>query len=404
MPKGKLFCVKCKKEYPIDSWQPRCETCDEPLEVGYKRLQASKQTLKKKANSLLEKYKEFLPFTTYSPSISLGEGNTPLIRSTKVSQEIGLTHLFFKNETVNPTWTFKDRGTVCGLQHALSLGYKRIGTVSSGNMAASVSAFGAKSGVEAFIFLKGNTPKEKINPVAIYHPKIFLVQGYYGDVYGKTLEFGKKYGIYFISSDVPFRVEGSKTIGFEICEQLNFDAPDYVAVSIGSGGNFRGILKGFEEFYRVGFIKKIPKMIGVQSVGNYPLVKAFEAGRDTFEENTDALTLDHVLENPAPPSGNQVLRKIRENGGTLVVVSNEEVKEAQVLMGKDGLFVQPASSTTLAGIKKLAKTGYLKPTDKVVFVITGTGLKYTPILDEYDFPVRNTQVEELEKSLVEALG
>lgn len=400
MPNAELRCVKCQKKYDINLIEARC-TCGEPLQVEYPELTASRGALRKKTPFLLEKYREFFPFTDVDRSAGLGEGNTPLIRSTRVSREIGLKNLYFKNETVNPTWTFKDRGTACGLQHALSLGYRRVGTVSSGNMAASVAAFGTKAGIETFIFLKGNVPREKINPVAIYNPNLFVVKGFYGNLYHKTLEIGSKLGIYFINSDVPFRVEGSKTIGFEVCEQLAFKAPDYIAVSIGSGGVFRGILKGLEEFHRVGFIKKIPRMIGVQTLGNYPVVKAFEAGVDTMERNKDACTLDHVLENPDPPSGGQVVRKTRENGGTLVAVSDEEVKSAQILMGREGLFAQPASTATLAGVRKLFQTGYLKASDSVVSVVTGSGYKYTQILDEHDFPCQTVDIEDLERVVTE---
>ena len=373
------------------------------MQMEYLKLTASPSTLRRKTPFLLEKYRDFFPFTDYNHSASLGEGNTPLIRSTRVSQEIGLQNLYFKNETVNPTGSFKDRGTVCGLQHALSLGYKRIGTVSSGNMAASVAALGSKARVETFIFLKGNIPREKINPIAIYNPNLFVVKGFYGNLYHKALEIGRKLGIYFINSDVPIRVEGSKTIGFEICEQLAFKAPDYIAVPIGSGGLFRGILKGLEEFYRVGFIKRIPRMIGVQTLGNYPVVKAFEAGVEIIEKNEDAHTLDHVLENPDPPSGGQVVRKTRENGGTLVAVSEEEVKLAQILMGREGIFAQPASAAVLAGIRKLARSDYFKPSDSIVSVVTGSGYKYTQVLDSHDFPCQTVSMENLERIVTEKI-
>ena len=142
-------------------------------------------------------------------------------------------------------------------------------------------------------------------------------------------------------------------------------------------------------------------MIGVQTLGNYPVVKAFEAGVDTMERNKDACTLDHVLENPDPPSGGQVVRKTRENGGTLVAVSDEEVKAAQLLMGREGIFAQPASTATLAGVRKLVQTGYLKASDSVVSVVTGSGYKYTQILDEHDFPCQTVDIEDLERVVTE---
>jgi len=254
--------------------------------------------------------------------------------------------------------------------------------------------------LETCILVSQNLPIEKIAPIAIYHPRLIMVEGDYGDLYFKSIEIGKKLGIYFINSDVPFRVEGSKTIAFEICEQLDFVVPDYVAVPVSSGGNIRGILKGFEEFRRAGLIDRIPKMIAVQASGCSPIADAFEEGRETITRSRDPQTVAHAIENPFPPSGNQTLRKLRENSGTAIKVSDEEILAAQKLMARDGIFGQPAAAASLAAVKRLLDSNYLTRDDSAVCVVTGSGLKYTAALEQQKPEITTTRLEDLEKAIL----
>jgi threonine synthase len=394
--KCQLKCTQCGKVYPLQELKLRCEGCREPLEVVCGALKGEIEG----RGSILRRFRAFYPFDEVSEEASLGEGGTPLIRSSVVGERWGLDRLYFKDETQNPTWSFKDRGTFCGIQHAISLRYERIGTVSTGNMAASVAAYGARAGLPTFILVSAGIPAEKIKPIAVYGPRLIRVEGDYHELYDESLRAGKRYRIYFINSDAPFRVEGSKTIAFEICEQMDFQAPDYVIIPVSSGGNFRGVLKGFEEFKSAGLIDTVPKFIGVQAEGCAPIAEAFEEAREKVERIRNPKTIAHAIENPYPPSGNQVLRKLRENGGLALAVSDEEILDAQGILAQEGIFGQPAACSPLAGAKKLVGNGYLKPDDKIVLIITGSGLKVPSALNHLDFPATSTSID----GLTEAIG
>jgi threonine synthase len=322
------------------------------------------------------------------------EGQTGLVASVFIKEKTGLREFYIKNETQNPTWTFKDRGTVCSVHNAIKLGYKRISTLSSGNMGASVAAYGARSGMDTVIMLKENVPMEKIEALMVYGVRAIRLKGDYAGGYNKLLEIGNDHQIYYSISDDPFRVEGYKTLAFELFEQMQ-QMPDYLAVPLGSGGLFRGVLKGFEELEACGFIPKAPKMIGVQPGGNTCVVDAFDKGKDRIERVYDPETLDHVLENPYPPSGNQVLRKLKSNGGMLLKVDNEDVLEAISLLGHEGLFAQPASATCVAGVIHAVRNNKIPADSRVVAVVTGTGLKFPPVLKRYGFTPADVKIDEL---------
>ena len=394
MKDAKLNCTKCGKEFSAKIKNFRCETCNEPLELEMvKTGKITEGNVMKQ--TILERYSEFYPFLSTDENISLGEGFTPLTESENLSKYLGVKKLYFKNESQNPTWSFKDRGTAVAVQHAIKLGYTKIGTVSSGNMAPSVAAYGRKANLKAFIFVKHDIPPEKIAPIAIYGPNLLRIKGNYEDIYTKSYEVGDENDIYFMNSDVPFRIEGSKTIAFEICEQLNFEMPDYVVVPTSSGGNTRGIEKGFREFHNCGLINKVPKIICVQASGCSPIVEAYESGHDEVQRVENPSTIAHAIENPYPPSGNQILRMLKWNGGTAVGVTDEEIIEAQGMLAKDGLFGQPASAVPLAAVMKLKRQNYLNEEEEIVCIITGSGLKYTAALEKHKLNSVQCNIEEL---------
>ena len=275
-----LVCTQCKRQFPLNHEKARCVSCKEPLEVE-KFSQGRIKEGETFSQTILERYADFFPFIEIDRSISLHEGFTPLVRSKRLASEIGLKRLFLKNETQNPTWSFKDRGTAVGLQHAATLGYKKIGTLSTGNMAVSVAAYGARAGFDTVILITTDLPSEKLGPIAIHGPTIIRVDGDYCELYSDSLKIGNQQHIYFISSDVPIRVEGTKTIALEICEQMSFEVPDYVVVPTSAGGNIRGVIKGYEEFKSSGMISNMPAIVCAQSSGCSPIYAAFNSGKET---------------------------------------------------------------------------------------------------------------------------
>jgi threonine synthase len=399
-----LECVGCGRDYPTSTVNARCHQCDEPLEVRFDLGSVPHNWFQTQRTGFFSRrYTPFYPYLEPNPLFSLGEGQTSLLRSVFTAEKLGLQELFFKNETQNPTWTFKDRGTACSVQNAFALGYRRFGTLSSGNMGASVAAYGSRADMDTFIMLKDNVPQEKIDALTIYGARAFKVYGDYGELYARLLEIGNQHQIYFSLSDDPLRVEGYKSLAFELLEQMDGQLPDFLAVPLGSGGLCRGILKGFEELRDSGITMQLPGFIGVQAVGNSPTVDAFEKGADRIERFQNSLTLDHVLENPYPPSGNQVLRKLRATNGLLLKVDNEAILRAMRLLSQEGIFAQPASATALAGLMQAVNKKMIPAGSRVVVVVTGSGLKYPPVLKDFNFSPVSVELDQLPQALEAAL-
>ena len=390
-----MVCTGCQKEYPLDRVFPRCDDCFEPLEV---KISSPKPFLKDRisfSGNIIKHYHSFYSFKEINERLSLYEGFTPLIKSNSLSQLLGLDSVYIKNETVNPTWSFKDRGTYTALQHALSLGYNSVGTISSGNMGVSVAAYGARAGIKTIILVSSELPQEKLNPILIYEPILIRVKGDYSKIYYESLKIGQELGIYFLNSDIPFRVEGSKSIAFEICEQLNYSVPDYVVIPTSSGGNARGIIKGFLEFYEQKLISKLPGIVAVQLEGCAPIYQAWINKKDRISAVQNPHAIDNAIANPFPPSGNELLRKLRKYDGLVAAVSDQEALQGQLMLAKEGIFVQPAAAVSVAAIKKLKKEGIINRQSRCVTLVTGAGLKYSGILKKQKFSFSTGLLEDL---------
>lgn len=386
-------CTFCQKAFPVDPFHTFCSNCQEPL------LYTGPQTDKKfhhNKDHPLEVMLDFLPLDHVNHELSLGEGNTPLISLKNIEKKFQISPLFAKNEAINPTHSFKDRGTAVVIQKAVSLDIKKIGTVSTGNMAASTAAYGARAGLKTVVLVKQGTHKEILTSTSVHNPIFFKVVGDYGKLFRKSFSLGKENNIYFANSVDPFRIEGYKVTAFEIFLQLSQHAPDFIFVPVSSGGHLIGIMKAFEELKLQGFIQNYPHFVGVQAEGCSPIARAFQKGASTVERIVKVETVAKAISNPDPPGGNILLRMIRRAGGTIISAPEEKILEAQRILAElEGIFVQPASATTLVGLLKLAKMGKVENADRIVLILTGSGLKASATTTRSNAQVLNATLSDL---------
>lgn len=393
-------CLACGRLEARDPFSPFCPNCGGPLFVAPSGRPGGRR-IREDRSLALERFADFLPLERIDPALSLGEGSTPLVPLGRLGSRLGLPGLSAKNEAQNPTASFKDRGTAVAVQKAVSLGAGRIGTVSTGNMAASTAAYGARAGLRTFVLLKEGTSAASLLGAGVFGPSLIAVKGDYGAVFEASLVLGRKLGIPFMNSIDPYRLEGYKLTAFEICLQLGRRAPGTVVVPVSSGGHLLGLMRGFADLESEGIIRAYPQIVGVQAGPCAPLARAFERGLPRWERIEAGPTIAHAIANPAPPGGNAVLRLVRERGGLLTAVSDEEMLGAQrELAAEEGLFCQPESATTLAAAKKLAAAGLIRPGDGgIVLILTGSGLKTPHLLDPARIDVQRLDLEGLESGL-----
>jgi threonine synthase len=393
----RLECLCCGKKYPLNIFDIFCPVCHEPMLVS--------STPRRRSFALerelpLEKYQGFLPLAHVDKTLSLGEGDTPLLTLDRIRTKHHLPPVYAKNETVNPTQSFKDRGTAVAVQKAVSLGIKSIGTVSTGNMAGSTAAYGARAGLKTIVLLKDDTPPDKIRAAGVYGPVLMKVRGDYGDLFFRSLEIGREHGIYFMNSVDPLRIEGYKVTGYEIFRQLGGRVPRYLFVPVSSGGHLIGLMRAFLDLRGEGLAAGLPIFVGVQAKGCAPLARAFAGGKARYSRIRRAETIAHAISNPAPPGGNLVLKLIRENNGMVIAVADADILAAQRELAElEGIFADPASATVLAALIKLTRSQRLSLRDEAVLVITGSGLKSMETLGRQPLPVRQISLSQLDKAL-----
>lgn len=399
--KEQFECLACDKKFPVDVFNTFCPDCKEPLLYHYPE---KKRTIHKDQAHTLEVFLDFLPFDKVDHSLLLGEGNSPLVKLRRISEECHVPYMYVKDESFNPTGSFKDRGTAVAIQKAVSLHIDKIGTVSTGNMATSTAAYGAKVDRKTFVFIKEDISTEKLLSCGIYGPVMIKVAGDYGELTYKSFEIGRKHDIYFMNSVDPFRIEGYKVIGLEIFLQLGSQPPDYIFAPMSSGGHLIGLVRAYSELKQEGFIEKMPTFIGVQAEGCSPIAKAFRSDASRVKRIEKANTVAQAITNPDPPGGNMILNMIRENKGSILAVSDTDILSTQKMLAeKEGIFCLPASATTLAGFLQMAKTDTFKATDKVVLVVTGTGMKNLKVLDSSQMSFFHSSLSNLEDTLLSTI-
>jgi threonine synthase len=326
---------------------------------------------------LWDRFADFLPFASPDPACSLGEGNTPLLPApAALIASTGVQRLLLKNETQNPTWSFKDRGSLTCIWMAQQMGERVTATISTGNMGHSIAAYAAHAGLRAIVFAPAFTPTEKLHAMAMHGALILRIEEPdYAIMKQRVLALADDLGLRIVSGNGPIRVEGYKLTAFEMVEQLDGDVPDWIVVPTSACGHLRGIFKGYRELHAAGIIPRLPRMIIVQATNNSPIVSAVKQGKDHLIPFADIHTIAEAITSGNPPGGDELLEKARAFGWLAEDVSEQEIIEAQRSLALSGFFVEPAAATGLPAVRKLAAAGKIHSDERVVIMLTGAGLK-----------------------------
>ena len=371
-------CVKCGKEYPATPDVTTCE-CGGILDIvndyDYIKSRLTKEKLAARKDLTMWRYRELLPIEEETENTPLRVGNTPLYEEPRLAEMLGLGHLYVKDDGLNPTSSLKDRASAMAVAKAKEAGKDIIACSSTGNAASSLAGNAAAAGMKTYIFVPSRAPKGKVAQLLTFGATVVSVQGNYEETFELSSKAIDRWGWYNRNAAVnPYLSEGKKTVSLEICEQLQWKAPDYIAVAVGDGCTIGGVWKGLKDLYAIGFIDKLPRLISCQAEGCCPLNRAIEekAPWHPMEENT----LADSIAVGVPRNPDKALQAIEESNGLVVNVSDAEIMAAQKLLGSVcGLFGEPAGVTGTAGVKKLCEMGVLGKDDTVVTMISGNGLK-----------------------------
>jgi threonine synthase len=379
----KLQCFDCQREPTAREAGFQCTTCGGLLEVKFDLAGKRKPSWDHRHLSVW-KYRELLPIKREESIITLAEGGTGLHRCVRLGRKLGLKKLYVKNEGENPTGSFKDRGMTVAISKAKELGKKKVLCASTGNTAASLAAYSARAGMKCIVLVpKGKVAGGKMLQVAMHGAKIIQVKGDFDQALQAALELAeRKRELYLMNSINPYRLEGQKTLAFEISDQLDSKTPDTVILPVGNGGNISAAWKGFTEFQQLSIARTRPRMIGIQAEKAAPIAKAVKRRENKIHPVHNPQTIATAIRIGSPVNWPKVLKAIKESNGTAETVTDPEILEAQrELATLEGIFVEPASAASLAGLKKLRGSGKVDPSETVVCVTTGHGLKDPSVLE-----------------------
>jgi len=374
-----LRCRECGREYaaaPVYT----CEWCFGPLEVAYDydaiRASVSREKIASGPTTLW-RYSDLLPVASET-AVDLGTGFTPLVKADRLAAELGLGEVWVKNDTRNPTNSFKDRVVSVALSKALEFGFKVAACASTGNLANSVAAHAAHAGLRSYVFIPSNLEQGKIVTTAVYGGNVVAITGNYDDVNRLCAELAGVYEWAFVNVNMrPYYAEGSKTLAFETAEQLGWQAPDHVVVPVASGSLLTKIRKGFEELYTVGLLDVEPqvRVSGAQALGCSPVAQAFLENSDTIRPvKPETIAKSLAIGNPA--DGYFALDVVRSTGGGMAAVTDDEIVDGMRLLARtEGIFAETAGGVTIATLKNLAAEGVIRSDERVVVYVTGHGLK-----------------------------
>lgn len=374
-------CIECGETYDPSRVLYTCLECGSLLEIELDLDRIEKEIdYESFRNECIStwKYRPFMPVRDESKIVSLDEGGTPLYECEDLADEIGIEELYVKFEAGNPTGSFKDRGMTIGVTKALEYGMDYVTCASTGNTSAALAAYSAKADLECVVVIpQGKVALGKLAQAAMHGAKIIAID----DNFDRSLEIVRRLcnerdDFYLLNSVNPFRPQGQKSIGFEIADQLDFESPDRITIPMGNCANIWAVYKGFYEFQEVGLVDSIPEMTGIQTQGAQPVVNAVKKGLDEVEPDESPDTLATAIRIGDPVNGPKALKAIRETDGTAEAVTDDEVVEAQKMLARlEGIGVEPASATSIAGLKKLVEQGVIDPDERIVSVVTGHILK-----------------------------
>jgi threonine synthase len=377
-----LECAACHLEHEARRLHNLCRKCGKPLLVRYDLERAGKTLTKESLlgrQADLWRYREVLPVDNDENVISLGEGWTPLLRAERLGKELGIAKLYIKDESQNPTQSFKARGMSAAVSMAKELGAKKLAVPSAGNAAGALAAYAARAGLECFIFMPNDTPRANVVECQQTGAHVTLMAGLITDCGAEVARRKDAEGWFDVSTlKEPYRVEGKKTLGYELAEQLDYSLPDAILYPTGGGTGLIGMWKAFDEMEQMGWIgPKRPRMVTVQASGCAPIVRAFEEGKRFVDEFPNAATVASGLRVPRAIGDFLILDALRDSGGTAVEVTDEELIAATREIGAaEGIFCAPEGAACLPALRKLMDEGKVTSSDRVVLFNTGSGVKY----------------------------
>jgi threonine synthase len=377
-----LECAKCGAKYEPNRIYNLCTACGKPLLVRYDLKAAAagmkREDLKNRVSSLW-RYREVLPVVSDENIVTLGEGWTPLIHASRLGQKIGLGNVYIKDEALNPTGAFKARGLCLAVSMAKELGIKKVAIPSAGNAAGAMAAYAARAGMEAHVFMPVDTPVANRIECVELGAHVTLINGLITDCGAEVAKRKEAEGWFDVSTlKEPYRIEGKKTMGYELAEQFNWELPDVILYPTGGGTGLVGMWKAFDEMEQMGWIgSKRPRMYTVQATGCAPIVRAFENGWDEAPEFENAHTVASGLRVPRAIGDFIMLNILRTSGGGAVAVTDEEMITATREIGSlEGMFCAPEGAACLPVLRKLIAEGKVTSKDRVVIFNTGAGMKY----------------------------
>lgn len=379
-----LRCRECGEVYPAEA-RFVCENCFGPLEAFYDRA-AQKASVTRADIAAgprnLWRYAAFLP-SRYNARIDLNDGWTPLLKADNLGRALGLRNLYLKNDSVNPTFSFKDRVVSVAGAKALELGMGALACASTGNLAGAVAAHAARAGLDAYVFIPADLEPAKVTSAAIYGATIIAVEGDYDQANRLATEAAEEYGWGFCNINLrPYYAEGSKTLAFEVAEQLGWRAPDRVIVPIASGALFTRIRKGFEEFQQAGLMEgALPKMIGAQAMGCSPVASAFAQGeKEIHPVKPHSIAKSLAIGNPA--DGRYALGAARGSGGAVLAAPESSIADGMALLARtEGIFGETATGVVISVLRQLAEAHAIDPDETVIAYVTGNGLKTREVVE-----------------------